>query len=378
MKNNNKHLLHLGSDGGLHYSGLNRHAGLKFKSTSIFNNPVAPILIMLLCAASDAAMFINMFQKTSYNSTHMIVFQTIGLLLCFDVLPIYIGIVQSRKEQALMLQELYPNACKSAAHSRAATGMAFIICGLGVVLNTFIRIKLAGYDPAAAADINVFDPTAAEAAASAASAAPADPAVVALTLFGILLPIVTSLTSYYVAKVTARNPLEVLACRQEKALNEKAEEVLQLEAQCEEYACVLRGTEQEREKNKVRFQASRAETIARANGYQEYVCQYFMKKLDEMNQPDKAAAVSALSRKQIAELPDLIAHKLQVAVALEHSLAIPLEEAVPPEVTAPLEEAGSVVPKAFQAPAEPAPTPEPDDLPSASPLPDESAADTAI
>ena len=133
---------------------------------------------MLFCAIVDTACFISLFKMISYDSMFMLGIQVAGLLFAFDIVPIFLGVQHKRIKQNL-------------TNDRIVLYLALGVCTTALLINIVLNvmtIDLMNPD-VSSMTTNYFgttEPTKSESLA---------PSVVALTIFRIGCPVLTSIGS---------------------------------------------------------------------------------------------------------------------------------------------------------------------------------------
>lgn len=207
------------ANGELIYNGLNAHVSKKYKADTPLDKSFVPYLIMLFCAVVDATVFINLFKLISYDSPVMLGVEVAGFLFAFDVVPIYVGIQLKRLKQGINKKDKF------------IIWIAVGVCVLACILNIFLRINTIDLmSPDSASASTSYFGTVAEQTASTET----NPAAIALTVFGICLPVLTSCGSFFVSYLTY-DPLKVKEKVAEEMLNEKRDEIRRIDAFIDEY-----------------------------------------------------------------------------------------------------------------------------------------------
>lgn len=168
------------ANGEFIYNGLNAHTSKKYKADTPLDKSFVPYLIMLFCTVVDATVFINLFKLISYDSPVMLGVEVAGFLFAFDAVPLYLGIQLRRLKQGI-------------SKDRFIVWIAIGVCVLACILNVFLRISTIDLmSPDSASASTSYFGTVAEQTASTET----DPAAIALTVFGICLPVLTSCGSF--------------------------------------------------------------------------------------------------------------------------------------------------------------------------------------
>lgn len=200
------------SGGEFLYQGGQDPIRKKYRPDTPFDLGFVPYLVMLFCGTVDAVIFIALFRQISFDSPLMICVEVGGLLFGFDVVPLYMGIQLKRVKEGL-------------DNSRFPLWMAFLAFALACGLNVCLRLLtidelspdlsvLPGYGAAVESEI--------------------DPEALALTLFSIVTPLVTSIGSFFISFVTYK-PLRVRLRRYEEMLDEKRDQIRRLDGFLAEY-----------------------------------------------------------------------------------------------------------------------------------------------
>lgn len=215
-KTNN--LISIDCNGEFVYHGLNSHISKKYRADTPLDKSFVPYLIMAFCAIVDASVFISLFKMISYDSPFMLGVQVAGCLFAFDVVPLYLGIQLIRIKQGL-------------SKDRFIMWLALVVCVLACVMNVVLRLMtMEQMSPdLSSATTSYFGTVAQESQTTSI-----DATAVALTVFGIILPVLTSVGSFFISYLTY-NPLKVRKRFEEEMLVEKKDEIRRLDAILTEY-----------------------------------------------------------------------------------------------------------------------------------------------
>ena len=206
------------SNGGeLIYSDLGSYVREKYKPDTPLDWGAVPYIVMAFCGAVDASVFISLFRLISYDSLWMIVVEVAGFLWAFDVVPLYAGIHLRRLKQGLTQD----------AFLLWLAAFVFTAACIANIILRILTIKVLFPDAAAAES---FLGTVTEELQHTVT----DPSAIALTIFGIVLPVLTSVGSFFVSYLTY-NPLKTQRRRMEELLAEKDDEIRRLDAILSEY-----------------------------------------------------------------------------------------------------------------------------------------------
>lgn len=211
-------LISIDHNGEFVYHGLNSHISKKYRADTPLDKSFVPYLIMVFCAIVDASVFISLFKMISYDSPFMLGVQVAGCLFAFDVVPLYLGIQLRRIKQGI-------------SKDRFIMWLALVVCVLACVMNVVLRLMTVEQmsPDLSSATTSYFGTVAQESQTTSI-----DATAVALTIFGIILPVLTSVGSFFISYLTY-NPLKVRKRLEEEMLAEKKDEIRRLDAILTEY-----------------------------------------------------------------------------------------------------------------------------------------------
>lgn len=216
MKKKNQ-LIELDRNGELLYQGLNAHIIQKYKPDNLMEKSWVPYLIMVICAAVDGACFITLFQMISYDSPLLLIFQVVGFLFAFDVVPIFAGIHFQKMKQKL-------------TNDKFILLIAVIVFAVAFLMNTVLRFMTMDIlIPDLSSASMGFEMTSQETETSNTSAT-----ALSLTLVGIVIPFVTSLGSFFISYILS-NPILSKKKKLEKLITIKNDEIRRIDAILSEY-----------------------------------------------------------------------------------------------------------------------------------------------
>lgn len=280
----NKHysLLTKDRNGEFIYNGLNSHICKKYKADTPLDKSFVPYLIMLFCAAVDAAVFISLFKMISYDSPFMLGIEVAGFLFAFDVVPLYIGIQLRRLKQGI-------------SKDRFILWLAFTVCVLACVTNVTLRLTTMNQmsPDLSSASTSYFGTVVTE-----VNDKTTDPTAIALTIFGIVLPLLTSIGSFFISYLTY-NPLKVRMRTAEEVLTEKNDEIRRLDAVLDEYDADLEFADHLREDDEGKYEAMKKMDLAKVINYCEYVrlaFEEYLKNPTSINALSEESCVAILER----------------------------------------------------------------------------------
>lgn len=197
---------------------LHHNNRMRFKSDTPFDNNIVPYLIMVFCAISDGVIFYALFCRLSYESPVMLGVETGGFVFGYDVVPIFIGIQYKRLRQGI-------------TKDRFVLVMALVVCGLAFAMNIALRLMT----------IDLISPSTASVATSYMGTVTQETAdsgidvtAIALTIFGMGIPVVTSLGSCLISFITY-NPLGIKKQRIAEMMEDTRDEVRRFDAILDDY-----------------------------------------------------------------------------------------------------------------------------------------------
>lgn len=274
-------LVSIAPNGEFIYHGLNSHIGKKYRADNPLDKSFVPYLIMIFCAAVDGAVFYNLFKMLSYDSPFTLGVQVAGCLFAFDIVPVYLGIQLRRIKQGLS---------KDRFILWIALAVCILACALNVVLRLMTMDRISPDLSSSAADYfgNVIQEN---------QSSGVDATAIALTVFGIVLPVLTSAGSFFISYLTY-NPLKVRKRRLEEMLTEKEDEIRRLDAVLFEYEADSEFAEHLVQIDEGKFEEMKRMYRALVISY----CDYVRERLKEhLANP---AAVSVLSEESCTDILD--------------------------------------------------------------------------
>lgn len=212
-KNKSKKVWSINDNGEIINECLCDYIRSRFKSDTPFDNKIVPYLIMIFCGTVDGFVFYSLFCKISYDSPAMLSVQIAGFLFGFDVVPVFLGVHYKRLKQGL-------------TNDRFPITIALVVCALAFSMNIALRILTVDYTSTPVGTYSYTVQTAEDAGV--------DVATIALTIFGIGIPVITSLTSFMISFITY-NPLKIKVNRTANMLAETQDHIRRLEAVLSDY-----------------------------------------------------------------------------------------------------------------------------------------------
>ena len=269
--------------GQLHFPMRSKIAGGTAGADTAWEHPVALFIVLLLCAALDFIMFKQLFAAILYDSVWIQRFSILGLLICFDLAPIYLGLFLKKRKQGYRVENwiLFGLAA------------AFFAAFIG---NVFLRISMR----------DVVLPDLTQTSTSVMGEVQADTAAgsdraMAYALFAAFLPFGTSLVSFGISYLTA-NPLGKHLRRLRREEVEAQEALDQIDATIAEYDASADHLILLQQEEDERYRA----TMAAIGEQTLHYCDYVRERIKEhLGDP---AALNELSKPRREELTMLMEH----------------------------------------------------------------------
>lgn len=250
----NNSILTLNRNGELIDNGLNSHIKMRYKSDTPLDNSVVPYIIMLICATVDTVVFLSLFKLLSFDSPLMLGVQVTGLLFAFDIVPIYLGIQLRRMKQNL-------------SEDKVIFYLALGVCAVALIVNIILNIMTIDLmNPDVSSTTTSYFGTVTEDVATKEL----DPATIALTIFRITCPILTSVGSFFISFLTY-NPLKIRKRTAEEVLFNKIDETRRLKAILHEYDAYSNSENILRINDEGKYEEMQKMHRAKAINYCEYV-----------------------------------------------------------------------------------------------------------
>ena len=185
------------------------------RSDSGWESPVVSILIMAACGILDFTMFHQLFSSFLYDSLAVRTLSIIGMLIGFDLAPIYLGIVLKKRKQGL--------------NAGMVTEIVMIVAfAMAFIANIALRIAVRKLILPDILFSNTFDD------GTAISTALHVNFPMVYALFASALPVVTSFVSFGVSYQSA-NPLRARVQRLKEEQIRTEDAIAQIEAVLMEY-----------------------------------------------------------------------------------------------------------------------------------------------
>lgn len=215
MNMNNDRLWDVNADGEIIYHRLNHATKKLYTPDSPFFRSFVPYLMLLVCGATDFFVFLSLFNLICYDDITKKVFSILGLLIGFDVIPIFIGIHARRLRQGL-------------SHDRFILIISLLVTLLTVSLNFGLRVATID-ETSPDTEITSQSYIGTTTLQENDQDKDLNSTTVAMALFCASLPVVTSAASFCVSYYTY-DPLMIRKRREEELIHQKQDEVRRLEA----------------------------------------------------------------------------------------------------------------------------------------------------
>lgn len=226
----------------------------RFKADTPFDNSIVPYLIMAFCATVDGVVFYSLFSRISYDSPMMLGVQIAGFLFGFDIVPIFIGIQYKRLQQGI-------------TKDKFVLIMALVVCGLAFAMNIALRIMTIDLiSPSTVSTATSYMGTVTQETADTGI----DATAIALTIFGMGIPVVTSLGSCLISFITY-NPLKIKKQRTAEMMEDTRDEVRRFDAILDDYDAEPDFAENLEAEDEAKYQEMQMMHKAQVIGYCDYV-----------------------------------------------------------------------------------------------------------
>ena len=107
MLNNKRSLWNIANDGSVVTSTGYNYYREESKPNSFWEHKLLTLVLVLGCCVVDLIMFKELFGQYSYDSPAKQCMETVGMLVAFDVISIFIGIQLKRKQQGYPIKLIY-------------------------------------------------------------------------------------------------------------------------------------------------------------------------------------------------------------------------------------------------------------------------------
>ena len=255
MSNKNKEIYSVDKrTGEITNECLHHNNRKRFKADTPFDNSIVPYLIMAFCATVDGVVFYSLFSRISYDSPMMHGVQIAGFLFGFDIVPIFIGIQYKRLQQGI-------------TKDKFVLIMALVVCGLAFAMNIALRIMTIDLiSPSTVSTTTSYIGTVTQGTTETGI----DATAIALTIFGMGIPVVTSLGSCLISFITY-NPLKIKKQRTAEMMEDTRDEVRRFDAILDDYDAEPDFAENLEAEDEAKYQEMRMMHKAQVIGYCDYV-----------------------------------------------------------------------------------------------------------
>lgn len=263
----NNHLLEINAQGELINPALLDDIREKYKPDSPFLRGIVPYIIMALCGFIDGCFFYSLFSVISYDRPALLWVQIAGFIFGFDCIPIFIGMHYKKIQQGL-------------AKDKFTLRLALAVCGLICAANIGLR----------AVTVDIASPNLSQTSQSyfdLASEGPGeeaensqDPIAWMLAIIGMVIPVVTSVGSFYISN-ECYDPLLIKKQREETLIREKADQIRRMNAMISAYDADQDIAQRILEDDEKQYAAAKAMTIGLLLEGCDYVNQRLMTHLQD-------------------------------------------------------------------------------------------------
>lgn len=285
MRKKSKPLWALNKGGEMIFPSLHDDIQKKYAPDSPFFHSIVPYIMLMVCAAIDFFVFKSKFDLIAYSGEMMKAFSIAGLLVGFDVVPIFTAIHFRKVEQGL-------------SHARYLLGILLAVTILAMGLNGVICVATMD-DMAPPKMENAFVVTQEDVADTQEETGP-DAGVVAMTLFSCLVPMITSGASFCISYLTY-DPLASRMKREDMMIRDKRDIIRRLDAVIMDYECDLDFAQRLDEIDQGKYLETTKLMLARALKYCDHVRQRIK---EHLQNPAAGSALSAESCEEILKKLD--------------------------------------------------------------------------
>ena len=201
--------------GQLHFGVRKRLLQDEARPYSKWEHPFTAVIVMILCAVLDFIMFRQLFSSFLYDAVAVQWLSIIGMLIGFDLAPIYLGIAVKKCNQGFKPDQLLVTAFLT-AFVLALTGNIL----LRIVMKDMVLPDLSTYTTSLIGDVAVTETV--------------NERALPYAVFASCLPIVTSMVSFGISYVTA-NPLKKISEKLNTEQNILEDAIQQISATLKEY-----------------------------------------------------------------------------------------------------------------------------------------------
>jgi len=276
-----QNIWNIGSRGEIVFKDSSRMINSHYGADSVWEHPVAALVVMLLCGTLDFVMFKSLFASFLYDSVLLQCFGIVGMLVAFDVAPIYLGIMYKKHQQGYVVNKLM-------------MGLALFTFLMALVMNFALRIAVKDLvlpDVEATIVSTVGEQAEAESTGN--------PLALTYALFAGTLPLVTSLVSFVISYI-ASNPLKD---RIKRLLREQ--EALEDELRNYEAIITVYGDSEEAYRAKLRHYDDECYAAMKRSIREQLIfyCDYVREQIAErMGSPTATNIMSQSSRERINQI----------------------------------------------------------------------------
>ena len=215
MINNNKPLWDRDDQGNLHFNVKHRVANLRTKPDTLWNHPLALIVIITLCAFVDFMCFKQLFDSFLLDSPLIRWTGILGMIFAFDFVPVYLGLNVRKRLQKYNV-------------SITILIVMGLIFTLAFAANIYLRISFKDLvmPDLTTSSTSIFGSVSTESTVSSRA--------LPYAIFAGILPLLTSIGSFTISFLMA-NPLKAEKLALDTEHNELADSIGQIDALLQEY-----------------------------------------------------------------------------------------------------------------------------------------------
>lgn len=273
---------------------------------SPFLKGAVPYIIMALCGFIDGCFFYSLFSVLSYDRPLLLWVQIAGFIFGFDCIPIFAGIHYKRLKQGLT---------RDRVTFRLALGVCVLICAVNIGLRA-ATVDLCSPDLSENEQVYFFQ-VPAEGAVPEEEAQTADPVAWMVAVSGMVVPVVTSVGSFYISN-HCYDPLLIKIQREKKLILRKADKIRRLNTLLRAYETDPEFEQRMLRDDDQRYAAARATMTGLLLEYYDYICRRLME------QQQNPAAISVLSMSDDAE--ELLAALDRLCARTEEKNVMPVPQ----------------------------------------------------
>ena len=278
-RNKNNSTWTMGQDGQIVFNTLDTVAKKRFSPDTKWEHPAAALLIMAVCGILDFVMFRQLFASFLYDRVWVQWLSITGMLIGFDLAPIYLGKEAKKKKQGLNTSRVL--ICVFAVSF--ITAFAFNLF-LRIALKDQVLPDLEAMTSSIFGDVNM--------------GTPVNERALPYALFAAFLPVVTSLVSFGIS-FAAFNPLKQRLKKLREEQYKLERDMDSIRAALVEYSEDTDFTERVTADDDRNYQIARRMAKERALSYLDYVRERIT---EHVGTPSAANALVSTRRENLEKL----------------------------------------------------------------------------